>query len=205
MKTFILDIENVQENGLLGIEKLNNDSNFILFDYEANSQTLKKIEKSLQKSNIPYKLHARKSHRKQAMDFNIVSYMGLLLGSGCKNDLVILSNDKGYTSAIECFMREGFENVYVCSSVETYLNKSEDEHVCYNKPARTIKSKRRTSIEGVIRAHKLAISVDQVMTIFSTAKDINDFEKKINKKSSDNYKHFKPVFEAVIRDNLKTA
>lgn len=115
MRTFLIDLENVKNQGFTGIDKLTaEDRVFVFYSDGANSlniPTIQMINKSV--AQIEYVPLQRSGHN--AMDFQIVGLLGFLLGSEKNGYYCIVSQDHGYLAPVEFFMdhADGTLNVHV--------------------------------------------------------------------------------------------
>ena len=96
MKTFLIDLENVKNQGLVGVELLApEDRVFIFYSESANSLSIPIIQAmNNSRAQIEY-VRLQRSGR-NAMDFQIVALLGFLIGSERKGLYCIVSQDNGY-------------------------------------------------------------------------------------------------------------
>lgn len=104
MRTFLIDLENVKNQGMIGIEALAaEDRVFIFYSENANSLSIPTIQAmNNSKATIDY-VHLQRSGR-NAMDFQIVALLGFLIGSERAGQFCIVSQDNGYLAPVEFFM-----------------------------------------------------------------------------------------------------
>lgn len=104
MRTFLIDLENVKNQGVIGIEALAaEDRVFIFYSENANSLSIPTIQAmNNSKATIDY-VHLQRSGR-NAMDFQIVALLGFLIGSERAGQFCIVSQDNGYLAPVEFFM-----------------------------------------------------------------------------------------------------
>lgn len=81
MKTFLIDLENVKNQGLVGVELLSSEDRvFIFYSESANSLSIPIIQAmNNSRAQIEY-VRLQRSGR-NAMDFQIVALLGFLIGS----------------------------------------------------------------------------------------------------------------------------
>ena len=102
-KVYFVDSENVGARWIDLMEE-DQESDFLVF-YTGNSPHLD-YEHTIRLLNIPKKPEfIRCNEGKNALDFQLVSYLGYVLGSDEVKEAVILSNDAGFDPLI-CFWRE---------------------------------------------------------------------------------------------------
>ena len=96
-RVFLIDFENVHEQGLVGIAKLGSEDTVHLF-YTKNAA---KISLDIL-SEVKAKLCFHKVNvGKQSLDMQLVSYLGYLIGTiGHDPEYIIVSNDLGFTNTL---------------------------------------------------------------------------------------------------------
>ena len=100
MKYYFIDTENVGDNGLEGIEKLKTNDKVILFVRQGNNLS-KNIRRRIKDVKVNVEIKEFHTHTKNAMDFNIVAYLGYLVATDKSALFYIVSRDAGYQAAIE--------------------------------------------------------------------------------------------------------
>ncbi len=111
MKTaFLVDFENVGEQGLNGSEKLSETDSIVIF-YRGKISLASGV----------YQLFRSTRQGKNALDFEIVAHMGYLIGQDKNREIVIISKDKGYLSAND-HLRELVRDVKIqtCVSIAEF-------------------------------------------------------------------------------------
>ena len=102
---YMIDYENVHEEGLYGIEMLKKDDRIFVFynmgDKEnvENGKLREAAEKGISFQNIV--LYKR---GKNALDFYISSKIGEICGQGIHQDIAVISGDKGFQALCEYWM-----------------------------------------------------------------------------------------------------
>ena len=96
MKYYLLDYENVNASGLDGIGELTSDCRIVLF-YTKNSSKIDlgvfNMLRSMKAEMSIIEVH----HGKQALDIQLASYLGYLIGTEpADTEYYIISKDKGY-------------------------------------------------------------------------------------------------------------
>lgn len=96
MKAYLVDFENVKSHGLKGITRLGADDQVIIF-YSVNSNTLSfEMHQQVMQSNARIEYYDVKVGGKNALDFQLSSMLGFLIGSGNYTHVYIISGDKGF-------------------------------------------------------------------------------------------------------------
>lgn len=105
MNIYLIDYENVKCDGLNGITKLTKDDKVIIF-YSDNADKLtfglhKRINEAV--ADISYiKVEVG---MKNALDFQLVSYLGYLIAQDLNNTYHIISNDAGFNSVVKFWLK----------------------------------------------------------------------------------------------------
>ena len=105
MKYYLLDYENVNASGLDGIGELSSDCRIVLF-YTKNSSKIDlgvfNMLRSMKAEMSIIEVH----HGKQALDIQLASYLGYLIGTEpADTEYFIISKDKGYRN-VQSFWRQ---------------------------------------------------------------------------------------------------
>ena len=107
--TYLIDLENVNSSGFEGAENLTDTDELIVF-YSEKADTLKiPIITSLLGTSAQIKFYKCKNGIMNAMDFDIVSVLGIVYNS--ERDFVIVSKDKGFDVVVERYRSFGKGNV----------------------------------------------------------------------------------------------
>ena len=124
-RCFLVDYENVNESGLLGSGELKKDDVIILFDSKFSVINEKELEfeKSITKAKILKMTSQLKG--KYSLDFQLVSYLGLLIGNDEHCEYNIISGDKGFLSAINLIYNCTGRNVGLFETIERKINPKE--------------------------------------------------------------------------------
>ncbi|MDE6671364.1 MAG: hypothetical protein K2K16_04125 [Ruminococcus sp.] len=116
VKYYLIDYENVHYTGLTGIEKLTENDRLIIF-YTANAETLTfSVYEKLIACKAEIQLHKVQCGGKNALDFQLATFLGYILGKNPDTECHIISNDKGYEYVIN-FWKEKNANVNISSDV----------------------------------------------------------------------------------------
>ncbi len=104
---FLIDYENVNKAGLDGIDELRRSDKVILF-YSQNADSLSfEVMQLLSASKAQIEYIKVDTMGRNALDFQLASYVGYLLGmnEGCK--VFIVSNDRGYNNVQIFWFKQG--------------------------------------------------------------------------------------------------
>ena len=99
---YLIDKENTGNRFLNGIENLRSEDIIIVFHYEPAGSINQVVLSALANTKASVEIRKMNTHRKNAMDFQICTYLGYLYGKyRNKAQYHIISNDKGYEAAVE--------------------------------------------------------------------------------------------------------
>lgn len=105
MAVFLVDFENVNSSGLSGINKLSeNDSVYIFYTPNASSLSFD-AHKQIIDSKAVIKYFCVSSGGKNALDFQLDSFLGYLISSSEDRDFYIVSADNGF-QAVKSFWKK---------------------------------------------------------------------------------------------------
>jgi len=94
---FLVDYENIQSEGLEGIEYIEETDMVCLFYNGNNASTMRnKYAEPLYGSGCKIKIAKLQTPVKNALDFYIGAMLGELIGQGEEGPFAIISNDKGF-------------------------------------------------------------------------------------------------------------
>lgn len=220
---YLVDTENVSSGGFVGIEALCRNSKIYYFyssrSYRASYAEVEKLRK------VKCKLEFIESAKTgiNALDFQITSYLGYLIGKEKKNSnnkYIIISNDTGYDAVINFWIREG-KNVSRQDTIGEYapiLDEDTDEIIengdqqlehAYNQLSSV--NKRKLNYPKVVSLSSLNLKKDRYSLILASIyKSVNaeEFEQKIKTipNSQLNEKKKRDICEIVMKDfrNFRT-
>jgi len=142
MKYYLIDYENVNAAGLEGIDDVSTDSRVVLF-YTKNSSKIDLGVFNLLRSTSAELAVIEVHHGKQALDIQLASYVGFLIGTEpADTEYYIVSKDKGYRN-IQDFWSD--RRIVLCTSL-----REDSEIIDEPKPAKSSsKSSSRSSSRSV--------------------------------------------------------
>lgn len=123
MRLFLIDYENVNSSGLLGIGQVSPDDRVILFySQAANTLSFEIMDEMMSANIVPERICLSRTG-KNALDFQLVTFLGYLVAQKKADEYFIISCDAGYQSAI-AFCREYLgAKVQLKSSVRAALGR----------------------------------------------------------------------------------
>jgi hypothetical protein len=173
-KIFLVDTENVGLRALDGASLLNEEDIIILFvTNRTDEHSFSKDNVSLMNSKADIKRIKVLTGGKNSLDFQLVSYLGLLIGYNAdreKCDYYIISNDHGFESCINLLTN--------CSEHNLYLVPKISEVVCDIYDDRQIDF-RNLEDEIVVELKSYGYSnktVEKAMIAIKTSSDIKEIE-----------------------------
>ena len=96
MAVYLIDFENVTSAGISGIQRLAKEDKVYIF-YTVNAANMSfAAHMNLLSSPAEVIYYNVTSGGKNALDFQLASFLGYLFSSGEDKDFYIISNDKGY-------------------------------------------------------------------------------------------------------------
>ena len=116
MNYFLVDYENVNVSGFVGIENLTeNDALIIFYSNNANTMTFG-LHLSLTKTRANLQIHKVEVNKKNSLDFQLCSYLGYLIcdtmckpDENSKNYYYIVSNDLEFVILSDFWKKRGVE------------------------------------------------------------------------------------------------
>lgn len=105
--TFLIDFENVSNGGFEGLENLTDAENLILF-YSDNAGTISiATHRKLEQSVVQKEYLSVKTGGKNALDFQLATYLGYLISQKPNEDYCIVSNDEGFQHVVNFWEQKG--------------------------------------------------------------------------------------------------
>ena len=108
---YLVDYENVHSAGLDGIHKLEADSTVCIFYSRNASNVTSGLNLGIMESKAEISYHHTEAGAKNALDFQLSSYLGALIsenaGKNCK--YYIVSKDSGYASLVPFWKEKGID------------------------------------------------------------------------------------------------
>lgn len=116
-KYYLIDYENVHRTGIDGILNLNTDDNVVIF-YSGNADKITfSLHKQILGSKADITYFEVRAGGKNALDFQLSSYMGYIIGSKKNCRFYIVSNDKGFEYVRDFWKKRGVR-IEIISNIE---------------------------------------------------------------------------------------
>lgn len=193
MKKVYVDTENIATYNFLKKMDLTEEDEIILF--------LSKRSNHINPMNLDILLNCKamkktvfvEAEEKNAMDFQIVTYLGLVYSK--ENSYYIISNDKGYSSAVDCFVKQfGYTNVYLLPE-KFSVNDVKDV-----KDERIVGKEAIPVIENIERSY--GIGKKKVIDLIKKADDCrklhNDLVREYGQQGKEMYQLFKKAYKLIL-------
>jgi hypothetical protein len=208
MNYYLVDFENVGTDGIKDFRGVESGDNFIIFYSENRKSVTIDIMERIASLNLKFKSFKVETGTKNALDFQLASYLGYLINSDKGANFYIVSNDKGFdclcnywsnagTAVKRISLHEGSTN----EATETQKNSQEQR----TTPAKTKKSKVEKINLATLDELKVYLSDEDepeaVLAIFNQYKTgqsiCNGLAKryKDTKRASAVYKKLKPLLK----------
>lgn len=112
---YLIDFENVANSGFNGIEKLNGEDKIIIFYSENRSTISINVHRKLEITKAKKEYISIKAGGKNALDFQLVSWLGYLIKDNENTEFCIVSNDRGFDFVVDFWSKK---NVKVNRSID---------------------------------------------------------------------------------------
>ena len=112
---YLIDFENVSNGGFNGIETVDGKDTIILFYSEQRSTMSVTVHRRLEETRAKKEYIAVKTGGKNALDFQLVTWLGWLIAQNSEQDYCIVSNDTGFDAAIDFWQKR---QIHVSRSVD---------------------------------------------------------------------------------------
>ena len=135
MSTYLIDFENVGSEGLDGVSELTEKDNVIIF-YSINSNRISiEVHQAICSSHANFEYFRISSGGKNALDFQLATYLGYLISANSNDNYYIISKDTGYQHILK-FWKDKTENLGMNASVICKCSISHDAEpdVIVNNP-----------------------------------------------------------------------
>ncbi len=127
MTTYLVDFENVKSDGLNGIADLKAEDRVMIF-YSVNADKITfSLHKRMNESSANISFWKVDVGHKNALDFQLVSYLGYLLAKNDKEEYVIVSNDTGYNSVITFWKKKNYKVMLVTDLTKQNMLEKQSE------------------------------------------------------------------------------
>ena len=109
MAIYLIDFENVHSDGLKGIEQLSeNDVCYVFYSEHAGVLTFNIHKKIIDSKAKIYYVEAQVG-MKNALDFQLVSYLGYMIRENQEASYCVISNDRAFALVADFWKKKGVE------------------------------------------------------------------------------------------------
>lgn len=106
-KLYCIDFENISDPGIIGISKLTDKDEVVIF-YGSNNKSISFVShEMIVLANCKVTIMKCEKSAKNYLDFQLVSYIGMRLGKENFEQVVIVSKDTGFDSVIDFWTTNG--------------------------------------------------------------------------------------------------
>lgn len=121
MRVFLVDMENVPK--LTNVNKLATDDKLILFYSDNTPPMPMDTIKAIIDTGVNFELKKIHLGVKNALDFQLSSYLGYLLHTYANAKFIIISKDKGFDVVKKFWSSEKKKNIVIQSNISTQQKK----------------------------------------------------------------------------------
>lgn len=181
MRTFLIDFENTKSNGITGINLLQEDDIVYLF-YSNNVDSITlEAHMNIVSSKAVFKPIKLDKPGKNALDFQLVTYLGYLIGTQHIGEYYIVSRDYGFQHAVnfctkylsdENVLVKRVDSIEVVVSLKKHANEEAVTDVSDKVDAEIIKE-----IHVDATHHQTELELEEVRRLIASIYDITQFEK----------------------------
>lgn len=118
MAVYLIDYENVSFNGLEGIENLTSeDTVHIFYSENANKMTFE-LHHKISSSHADFHYYKADVGKKNALDFQLSTYLGYLIALNPEKEYIIVSNDETFSFLIKFWIKRNFNVKRACNLLQ---------------------------------------------------------------------------------------
>ena len=184
MNYFLVDYENVKTQGLNGVNKLSEEDTVCIF-YSENADSLTfGLHRRLNESKANILFQRVEVKKKNALDFQLSSYLGYLIHENIDNpyNYFIVTKDKGYESLITYWKKKKI-NVSIVVDVS-------------GQNAQVIQNELESQVAELIKDKSDAPAIAKIIQSYKTKQGVNNGltrQFRDGKKTSEIYNAIKPL------------
>ena len=109
MATYLVDFENVRSDDLIGVSRLDEDDRVILFYSEKADKISIGLHRRILESKAVFEYRKADVGAKDALDFQLVTYLGFLIAANGSERYCLVSNDHGFDYAANFWRRQKYD------------------------------------------------------------------------------------------------
>lgn len=166
MRLFLIDYENVNSAGLHGIGQVTPEDRIILFySHAANTLSFEIMDEMVDAGILPERVCLEQTG-KNALDFQLVTFLGYLIAKEKADEYYIISKDSGYQSAISFCQSYLGVKVQLRPSIKSVIGKTKKPKTAVPKQP----EKKPAALQPVPAKRKTAKVQEQVPVAVSEPK-----------------------------------
>ena len=203
MNYYLVDYENVKSDAIKDLKGARKDDAIVLFYSEQCKNISLDVVDRIMSLGMKYTSYKAKVGTKNALDFQLCSHLGYLIGQGGKNaKYYIVSNDKGYDCLCDYWKELGTSVERIASTAETKPAKTKQQAAKQQAPK---KSKVQAADLATLEEVSALLEPDdqpaealQIVNQYKTKLAINNALAKYykdSKRASAVYKKLKPLLK----------
>ena len=197
MSIFLIDYENVHDKGLNGIKNCNEGDLVYIFYTKGEEKLPIEMVKLLNDSKAKLSYIKAENGSKNALDFQLSSYLGYLISKYPKEKFHVISGDKGYEVLIKFW--SNFNNQKINILIDTSLNSKifkksviKEDLELKDKLLKSIYKENTEEILGIIDKYKTKLEINNAL--------VKAFD---SKKGGEIYNEIKPFLKSKSNDVKK--
>ncbi len=156
---FLIDFENVSAGGFEGIERLTKADKLILFYAEAASKISLTTHRKIEEAKATKEYLPIKTGGKNALDFQLATYLGSLVTKDESAQYCIVSQDTGFDFVVHFWKQKGIK-VLRCANLLGETKESLQEKLSELLPDDTDKIEK---IAGIINRYKTKQGINNAL------------------------------------------
>lgn len=106
---YLIDFENVANSGFEGLTEMGLSDELLIFYSEQHSTISITVHQQLEKSLVRKTYMPIKTGGKNALDFQLVSWLGYEISRDSSDHFVIISNDTGFDAVVDFWQKRGVD------------------------------------------------------------------------------------------------
>ena len=158
MATYLIDYENVHQNGLNGIEKLTEADSLIIFVGNTTNEVPVETVTAMLRTPAQIQLKKLKRTAKDYLDFQLATCIGGLVERGEDKNFCIISNDRGFKAVIDYWQTNKPSVTIELRNVISLDSASKEEvsSAPSAAPAKKLDAATKKTIRGLVKAENLS-------------------------------------------------
>ena len=196
MAYYFVDIENVGDNGFQGYEKLEKEDVIVIF-FRYEAQLSKKMKKIIDMKDFNVITRKIDASTKNAIDFNIIAYLGYLIGCDSSDKYYVITRDNGYKTALS-FLRTMNPNVLI-----QMLPNISNTYLSISKKNRRLLMEEK--LRPIMKDFETQEQFDKVVNLCVKSSNLSELNNKVVHTFKKNdcskiYLKIKPYYEEIMKE-----